>query len=41
MTFDGAEHIAIVGNEDVLEEIGSIVGAARDAAAWKSSLFFG
>lgn len=41
MTFDGAEHIAIVGNSDVLEEIGSIVGAASDAAAWKSSLVYG
>ena len=41
MTFDGAEHMAIVGDRDVLEEIGSIVGAPRDPAAWKSNLFFG
>ena len=41
MPFDGAEHMAIVGNKDVLEEIGSIVGAPRDPAAWKSNLFYG
>ena len=41
MTFNEAEHVAIVGNRDVLEEIGSIVGAPSDPAAWKSSLFFG
>ena len=44
MTFDDgdeSEHMAIVGNSDVLEEIADIVGAARDAAAWKSSLVYG
>ena len=44
MTFDNgdeSEHMAIVGNSDVLEEIADIVGAARDAAAWKSSLVYG
>ena len=41
MTFRGAEHMAIVNNEDVLREIGSIVGASSDTNAWQSSLTFG
>ena len=40
-TFDGVEHMAIVNNEDVLREIGRIVGAPADPAAWKSNLIFG
>ena len=41
MQFEEAEHMAIVRNQDVLEAVGSIVGAPRDPAAWKSNLFFG
>ena len=41
MTFNDAEHMAIVNNEDVLREIGRIVGAPADPTEWKSNLIFG
>ena len=41
MTFDEAEHMAIVNDEDVLREIGKIVGAAANPTEWKSFSFFG
>ena len=41
MTFDGAEHMAIVNDEDVLREIGKIVGASANPTEWKSFSFFG
>ena len=40
-TFNGAQHMEIVNNEDVLKEIGRIVGASADANTWQSSLVFG
>ena len=41
MTFDEAEHMAIVNSEAVLREIGSIVGAPANPTGWKSFSFFG
>jgi lysophospholipase-3 len=40
-TFDGAEHMAILNEEAVLREIGSIVGAPANPTGWQSFSFFG
>ena len=40
-TFTGAEHMAILNNEDVLRGIGRIIGVPADPTGWKSFSFFG